>query len=340
MKNIGVLFHLVGTVNPNVSGEPHMIVKLRGVRGSLPTPIVNDEYRARIRRILELSVDKKINKNGIDEFIAGLPDDLNRVYGGNTTCATVTSDSGALYVIDCGTGIRPLGDELMKGPLGRGEGFVNIFITHTHWDHVQGLPFFKPIYFKGNTLSFHSPYADLEDRLIAQQRDFRFFPAPFEKTASSKQYHLLKPEVPVRLEEDLTVDCYPLKHPGGSFAYRFRQAGKTFIFATDVEFTGEMLEKPGNDTDFFLNADLLVVDSQYTLDESFMKFDWGHTAYTVAVNCGIRWNVKTLALTHHEPSYSDTKLSEIYREALEHRNAMQTSSPELLMATEGMEFTL
>ena len=317
-----------------------MIVRLMGVRGSLPTPLSNGEYRDRIKTILERSIEQGIGKGQVDRFIGELPDDLNRVYGGNTTCATVTSDAGNVYIIDCGTGIRPLGDELIKGPCGRGEGAVNIFMTHTHWDHVQGLPFFKPVYLKGNVLNFYSPYADLEDRLIAQQRDFRFFPAPFEKTASTKMFHLMKPETPVRMEEDLVIDCYPLKHPGGSFAYRFRQGGRTFIFATDVEFTGEMLEKPGNDTDFFLNADLLVVDSQYTLDESFMKFDWGHTSYTVAVNCGIRWNVKTLVLTHHEPSYSDTKLFSIHREALEHRDAMQTSSPEVLMATEGMEFKL
>lgn len=317
-----------------------MIVKLRGVRGSLPTPMVNDEYRARVRQILELSVTRKIGAGDIDSFMDGLPDALAKVYGGNTTCATVTSKSGLIYVIDCGTGIRPLGDELIKGPCGRGEGIVHIFMTHTHWDHVQGIPFFKPIYVKGNTLNFYSPYRDLENRFIAQQSDFRFFPAPFEKTASSKRFHLLEPEKPLRLEDDLVVDCYPLKHPGGSYAYRFRQSGKTFIFATDVEFTGEILEKPGTETDFFLDADLLVADSQYTLDESFMKFDWGHTAYTVAVNCAVRWNVKNLVLTHHEPSYPDSKLAEIHAEALEHRNAMQTASPEVFMATEGMEFRL
>jgi ribonuclease BN (tRNA processing enzyme) len=189
-------------------------------------------------------------------------------------------------------------------------------------------------------LNFYSPYRDLENRLIAQQADFRFFPAPFEKTASSKAFHLMTPGTPLIFEDDLHIDCYPLKHPGGSYAYRFKQDGKTFIFATDVEFTGETFEKFGTETDFFMNADLLIIDSQYTLDESFLKFDWGHTAYTAAVNCGIRWNVKKLVLTHHEPSYSDTKLAEIHREAIEHRDAMKTDTPEVLMAVEGTIFLL
>ncbi len=317
-----------------------MEIKLMGVRGSLPTPLVNDEYRERLKSILDLAAREGLRPDRVEDFIGKLPRELSTVYGGNTTCVTVTSSSGNIYIIDCGTGIRPLGDQLLKGPCGRGEGMANIFITHTHWDHIQGLPFFKPLYIKGNTLNFYSPYPDMENRLIHQQGDFRFFPAPFEKTASTKHFHLMDPETPLVMEKDLIVSCFPLKHPGGSIAYRFKQGGKTFIFATDVELTGEMLEKPGNDTDFFLGADLLIIDSQYTLDESFMKFDWGHTSYTVAVNCAIRWDVETLVLTHHEPSYSDAALRNIHSEALEHREAMSMSRPEVIMATEGTVFKL
>jgi ribonuclease BN (tRNA processing enzyme) len=142
------------------------------------------------------------------------------------------------------------------------------------------------------------------------------------------------------MEDDLVVEFYPLKHPGGSFAYKFTQNGRVFIFATDAEFTGEILEKIGDETDFFRNADVLVLDAQYTLDEAFMKIDWGHTGYTMAVNCGLRWKTKHLVMTHHEPAYSDLKLRENHEMALEHRNNNGDSVMKISLAREGMIFEL
>ena len=315
-----------------------MEIKLLGVRGSLPAPLRNTEYRAKLWRILELSVQSGLSRvDGIDSFIESLPDTLQYTYGGNTTCVSIVSEKGNLYIIDCGTGIRPLGDELLEKQTGAS--LFNIFITHTHWDHIQGLPFFKPLYMPGSSFRFHSPYPDLDSRL-ERQMAAPYFPATFSGTASSKSYHLLQEGVPLELEEGLTVDIYPLRHPGDSYAYRFREGNRIFIFATDTEFTGEMFESSGVHTDFFLNADLLLIDSQYTLDESFKKFDWGHTSYTAAVNCGIRWNARTIALTHHEPAYDDNRLTQILEQAVRHRNLMKLDSPDIIMAREGMIFRI
>jgi len=225
----------------------------------------------------------------------------------------------------------------MTGPAGRGQAEITILLTHTHWDHVQGLPFFTPMYLKGNVVRFYSPYPDIEERLVHQQ-DYRFFPVTLENMASTRHFHHMKG--PVRFEDSLTVDFLPLKHPGGSYAYRFREKGSTFIFATDTEFTGGYLEQMGNKAEFFMDADLLVIDSQYTLDESFTKFDWGHTSYTMAVNCGINWRAKHLVLTHHEPGYYDFELSDILANAIEHRNNAGSNSPDISIATEGTVFQL
>jgi len=316
-----------------------MKIKLWGVRGSLPTPLSSREYRNKMKLILKIAVEKGLSsERDIDNFINTLPDYLGNTYGGNTTCVSVTSGSGRTFILDCGTGIRSLGDELVSsGPVSMDKR-INIFITHTHWDHIQGLPFFKPIYIPDYTLDFYSPNEDLEDHLI-QQMAPPFFPASLHSTASAKNFHQIKPGEQYTFD-DITIDCYPLRHPGGSFAYRFREHNKTFIFCTDVEITGETLEQLGGSNDFFLDADLMILDSQYTLDESFMKFSWGHTCYTVAVNCGVRWNVKNLVLTHHEPAYSDLKLKEIHQNALEHRNELRTGSPNIYMAREGMSFVL
>lgn len=320
-----------------------MQIKLWGVRGSLPAPTTNEEYSYKIHRILERALAAGIkNDTEIPGFIDTLPADLKLVFGGNTTCVTVTSDSGAMYILDCGSGIRLLGYELMKGPCGKGQGVMNIFLTHNHWDHLQGLPFFTPLYIKGNVLNFHSPFKN-QQKILADQMKAPYFPAPYEGTASTKHYIQLdvKKRAPLKLEDDLIVDYFPLKHPGGSFAYRFRQKGKTFIFATDAEFTGEIFESRQDDTnDFFNGADLLIIDSQYTLDESFVKFDWGHTSFTMAVNCGLRWNVKKLVLTHHEPAYADAKLNENYMAAIEHGENCKNDSMSIDIATEGTMYTL
>jgi ribonuclease BN (tRNA processing enzyme) len=319
-----------------------MQIRLWGVRGSLPSPINNEEYTGKIRRILDLAIKNKLkSSDDVDSFISYLPDELRYVFGGDTTCVTVRSDSGKLYILDCGTGIRRLGNVLMDEDCGKGKGNLNIMITHNHWDHIQGLPFFRPIYVPGNVLNFYSPYKRQQEYLENQMVS-PYFPATFQDTASTKNYHFIEhaKNTPFQLEEDLYLSIHPLKHPQGCFAYKFRQNNKTFIFATDTEFTGEAIESTSPATEFFKNADILILDSQYTLDEAFIKADWGHTSYTMAVNCATNWNIKNLILTHHEPAYSDDILQENYLMAQEHAHLLSDVNTRIHLAREGMIFDL
>lgn len=320
-----------------------MIIELWGVRGSAPTPLSQSEYRSKIQSILIQAIQSGLTQTddkNLDEFINSLPRHLRHLFGGNTTCVTLTNEHFPIpYIIDCGSGVIRLGNELLQGPCGKGQGEIRIFLTHTHWDHIQGIPFFKPLYIPGNRIHFYSAIGDLEERLERQQED-AFFPAPFHKMAATKEFHLLEPGKTLELEGELRIDCQPLNHPGGSVAYRFIQNDRIFIMATDTEFTGDDLMDEEFLHHFFEDADLLIMDAQYSLDESFGKFDWGHTSTTMAVNIANKWRVKNLIMTHHEPAYDDQSLNESFENALEHRENLGVQLPNLYMAREGMIFKL
>lgn len=317
-----------------------VIVQLFGVRGSIAAPLRNQDYRNKILDILTLyrRVGEDISP---EKFWKTLPYHLKFVTGSDTTCVTVTDSNGEIYILDMGTGIRNVGDNLIQSYFKDSKPRnVNIFVTHTHWDHIQGLPFFKPIYFPDFHLKFHSPYSDLEKRLERQQSP-EYFPVNFASVGCKREFRYFTPGETIEFVNGLKVECYPLRHPGGSFAYKFTtNKGKVFIFATDAEFTGQDMDLIHESSVFFKDADLLILDTQYTLDESFSKFDWGHTSYTMAVNCAKSWNIKNLVLTHHEPSYSDQKIYEIYEAAENHKQLLGGGKLKIHLAREGLRFHL
>ncbi len=320
-----------------------VVVQLFGVRGSISAPLRNVDYREKIIKAMHLYGESVRNGSEQDAiaFWKSLPYHLKYVTGSDTTCVTVRTDDDKIYVLDLGTGSRNVGDQLVGEYFAKKEKKeVNVMITHTHWDHIQGLPFFKPVYFPDFTLKFFSPYADLKERLLKQQQP-EFFPVTFESTGSHKEFSIFYPGDVLHGTDDLKIECHPLRHPGGSFAYKFTQKnGKKFIFATDAEFTGQDMQLIHDYASFFEGADLLVLDTQYTLDESFSKFDWGHTSYTMAVNCASTWKIKNLVLTHHEPAYSDEKIHEIFSAAEKHRDYLGNKKLKIHLGREGLRFRI
>lgn len=314
-----------------------MQIKFWGVRGSIPAPLDPIDYESRIKEILKIG-RKKWEENihiDVDHVYETLPLHLKEIIGGNTTCVEL-KDGNEQLIFDMGTGARRLGYDMMaKGITGE----IHILLTHTHWDHIQGWPFFIPGYIPTNHIHFYSAFKDCENRFITQQK-FQFFPLGFNEMLSKREFHYFK------AGDEFTIGSFniqtePLIHPGNSTAYRITKDNKSFIFATDTEFFGTELNKIiKKKRKFFESADVLVIDAQYSLKEAEQKIGWGHTSMIIAVDCAIEWNVKKLILTHHEPAHDDYTTYQLFKEAVEHLKEKHSDKIILELAKEGNVITL
>lgn len=315
-----------------------------GVRGSIPSPQNSTTLQDKIKAVLKFTGNKQFdNDKDIDTFIANLPFHLTNTVGGNTTCVQVVDDNNNVFVIDAGTGLRILGLNIMKNLDALKNKTVHIFLTHFHWDHIQGFPFFIPAYLPDITIKFYSPVKNFK-RVIDFQQNKYCFPVLLNDMASKKEFIIMSPDMPLKID-NTEIKYLPVNHPGGGTAYAFIENNKKITITGDVEFQQEDIEHIDKFGDFFTDSDLGIFDAQYTLEESFQRFDWGHTTYTMAVNFAINWNVKKLILTHFDPNYSDEKIIQIQESAKEHVKNLQEANKnikdlDIMAAYEGLEITV
>lgn len=272
-------------------------------------------------------------------------------YGGNTTCIEVRSDDDNLIILDAGTGIFPLAQSL----LGRLPITANIFISHTHWDHIQGLPFFVPLYLPGNQAHIHGAYDIVSMSGIKQVMDvqlqYSYFPIRESELRARIEYHDLTVGKAVSIG-DATVMPVLMNHPVTDLGYRVECNGKALFFTGDHEpwyniyqpeddeyaEYQEMLEQRQAQLDAAIGAvDLLIVDTAYTEAEYAQKRGWGHGTYDSAIALARRVGAKRLLCTHHEPTRSDDELEAVFAEV---KARHPEPGCELLLAYEGMEITL
>ena len=312
-----------------------MKVRFWGARGSIPTPLTVDKLKSRVAAILQRARPADlVSPESREAFLARLPPYLFGLVGGNTTCVEVRADSGERVIIDAGSGIRELGLSLM------GERIVptrhDILMTHFHYDHLQGLPFFEPVLRSEHSVVFHSPVEELE-QYVREHMRYPYFPVEMDVLPAKVQFDVLRsPRFRLR---GMAVQWRKMKHPGDSYSYRFSSGGKTAIFATDSEISEREFEDNEENRSYFGGADLLILDSQYTLQESLNKIDWGHTSYSLAVDLASRWEIGTLALFHHEPQYPDKKVYGMLRSAQWYLTHLEQQRTRIVLATEGLELT-
>jgi phosphoribosyl 1,2-cyclic phosphodiesterase len=313
-----------------------MRIRFWGVRGSLPAPLLPDQIKSKISAILERLTPMDVESpDSKERFLAGLPPWLFGTAGGNTPCVSVhCGDFREWIVLDAGSGLRELGNAVAgKKPK---PVRYHFFFSHLHWDHIQGFPFFNPAYDPAVRIDFYFPKNGLEAFLCGQMRG-PYFPVTLESTGAGKRFHQLKGPIALK---GVTITYRKMNHPGDSYAYRLDDGKRRFIYATDTELSAADFIRSKENTAFFRYADLIILDSQYTLGEAIEKYDWGHNAFSMAVDFAANWKIKHLVLFHHDPAYDDKKLSYILQSARWYMERMNIKGIKISLAMEGMEITV
>lgn len=272
-------------------------------------------------------------------------------YGGNTTCIEITTDNNDVIILDAGTGIHPLGLKLIKQhPL-----TAHIFITHTHWDHIQGLPFFSPLFVPGNEIKIYGGLDPVTsegiERALGVQLQYSYFPIREAELNANINYHTIKPTESVSVC-DAKITPILLSHPVLNFGYRIDCDGQSIFFTGDYEPICNIYQPEEDEYEEYQSfidqkqqeiilaikdVDALIIDSSYTDEEYTAKKGWGHGTYPSAIKLASKANVKRLFFTHHEPTRTDKQLEAIYQQLLKEFPNLKY---ELILAKEGVDVFL
>jgi len=270
-------------------------------------------------------------------------------YGGNTTCLEIRADDGSLIILDGGTGIHRAALSLLSEmPLD-----ARIFLTHTHWDHIQGLPFFVPLFVPGNRVTLHGPLDPVSgagvERAMEIQMQYSFFPVREAELRANMEYRAMMPGAAVQVG-DASVTPILLNHPVVNYGYRVDCNGKSLFFTGDHEPHSNIYAPEDEDYGAYQNmvdtqrgeieralagVDVLVADSAYTPEEYAGRKGWGHGTYDSSIALARAVGAKTLFCTHHEPTRSDDALETVFAAALA-RNPAAAGCLDIRLAAEGL----
>ena len=272
-------------------------------------------------------------------------------YGGNTTCIEIRTDNNELIIIDAGTGIFPLSQSLLTElPV-----TANVLITHSHWDHIQGLPFFIPNFIPGNTLRLHGAFDPVSgkgvEQVMAVQLQYSYFPVREAEMKATIEYVTLAPEQSIQIGS-ATITPFLMNHPVIDFGYRIEANGKSVFFTGDhepplniyepgdqahAEYQTFVDEKANDILRAMKGVDVLIADCSYTTAEYPAKKGWGHGTFHSSIDYAKKAGVKVLFCTHHEPTRSDDALEAAFAQVLQD-HPRQTGDPQYRLAREGESY--
>jgi phosphoribosyl 1,2-cyclic phosphodiesterase len=276
-------------------------------------------------------------------------------YGGNTTCIEIRGDNGEIIILDAGTGIFPLAQSLLAElPVQ-----CHIFISHSHWDHIQGLPFFTPLFIPGNQITIYGAPDPIAQRgieaVLDRQMEYAFFPIREAELKAEINYVNLQDRQRIEIGS-VVIENILMNHPAMDYGYKVSCNGKSLFFTGDHEWPSNIYEPEDEDydefqeeiqkrysetIDFIRDIDALIIDTSYTREEFPAKIGWGHGSFDTSIQVARDANVRQCFLTHHEPTRSDEALEAAYAQARQDNDlGSDGKDPQFQLAREGLRVTL
>ncbi|MBC8007516.1 MAG: MBL fold metallo-hydrolase [Prolixibacteraceae bacterium] len=315
-----------------------MLVRFWGTRGSIPVALTSADIRRKVETALSLAIAKGVDSpQKLRSFIDNdLEFSISQTYGGQSPCVEIETGSAEYLVCDMGSGARAFGSRIMSaqksGPIE-----VNVLMSHVHWDHIMGFPFFAPAYVPGVRIRIFGCH-DVVEQAFRLQQSAPCFPVDFSRLSAQIEF--------VKLDAGRTVDIAGFRvtpklqrHTGDSYGYRFERDGKAVVYSTDSEHKLEDLSETEAFVEFFRNADLVIFDAMYSLlDSVSVKEDWGHSSNMVGVELAQLANVKHLCMFHHEPAFNDERIQSVLNETIRFEQLTRRNQALLVSAAyDGME---
>lgn len=322
-----------------------MKARIWGARGSLPVALNHQQVRAKLVTALEGAIGRGLDTPAkVADYVDNeLSFEVRGTYGGNSSCVEVEAWDPATttehIILDLGSGVRALaGAKLARYGAAKPQTY-HVFMSHLHWDHIMGFPFFTPAYIPGNRIIIYGCHEELEMAFRRQQEPI-CFPVAFHQLAADIEFVRMTPGVPLQVS-DVTVTAKLQLHAGDSYGYRLEQAGKAMVYSTDSEHKLDNAVERLAFVEFFHNADLVIFDAMYSLADSIsIKADWGHSSSAVGVELCQLAGVGTLCLFHHEPIYDDARISRVLAETIRYAEVTGEAPLHIVSAYDGMEISL
>lgn len=318
-----------------------MRVRFWGTRGSIPVATTAAAIRRKLVAALTQAIGRRLDTpEQVEAFVdRELAFAIRHTYGGNSSCVQLDPGGEAYVLCDLGSGVRAFGNHVLAARRGAPAAF-HVFMSHTHWDHIMGFPFFMPAYIPGNTITIYGCHAWLEEAL-RRQHGAPSFPVEWTQLGADVRF--------VRLEPDRAYDLAGFRvrakrqhHTGDSYGYRFERDGRTVVYSTDSE---HKLDDPGQTeafVAFFRDADLVIFDAQYSLADAIsVKEDWGHSSNVVGVELCQRARARHLCMFHHEPTHDDEMIASVLAETRRFEEITRGDHPvQVSAAWDGLEIEL